>query len=65
MVTGAMAVIRQGRKSNFANKPWLAELMARKPVTVAAVALANKNARTAWVLLARGETYRRPKINAA
>ncbi len=65
MVTGAMAVIRQGRKSNFADKPWLAELMARKPVTVAAVALANKNARTAWVLLARGETYRRPKINAA
>jgi transposase len=65
MVTGAMAVIRQGRKSNFADKTWLAELLARKPVKVAAVALANKNARTAWTLLARDETYRRPEINAA
>ncbi len=58
MVAGAMAVIRQGRKTNFANRPWLADLMARKPTKVAAVALANKNARTAWALLATGDRYR-------
>ena len=58
LVAGAMAVIRHGRKTGFKNDPWLADLIARKPAKVAAVALANKNARTAWALLATGETYR-------
>ena len=60
LVAGAMAVIRHGRRTNFENHPWLADLMRRKPAKVAAVALANKNARTAWALLANGEIYRRP-----
>ena len=60
LVTGAMAVIRQGRKTGFEKTPWLADLMGRKPTKVAAVALANKMARVVWVLLNTGETYRRP-----
>ncbi len=60
LVAGAMSVIRHGRKTNFETNPWLADLVHRKPAKVAAVALANKNARTAWALLANGETYRRP-----
>ena len=60
LVAGAMAVIQHGRKSNYAKTPWLADLMARKPTKVAAVALANKMARTAWALLDTGEVYRRP-----
>ena len=60
LVAGAMSVIRQGRKKNFENNPWLAALVYRKPTKVAAVALANKNARTAWAVLANGETYRQP-----
>jgi transposase len=32
----------------------------RKPRKVVAVALANKMARVAWVLMTRGEVYRRP-----
>ena len=55
-----MAVIQHGRKTNFAKTPWLADLMARKPTKVTAVALANKTARIAWALLVDGETYRRP-----
>jgi transposase len=58
LVAGAMSVIRHGRKSNFEKRPWLANLMAHKPAKVAAVALANKNARTAWALLVSGERYR-------
>jgi len=60
LVAGAMAVIRHGRKTGFRGNPWLADLLNRKPAKAAAVALANKNARTAWALLASGEVYRRP-----
>ena len=64
LVAGAMSVIRHGRKNNFAKRPWLAGLVARKPAKVAAVALANKNARTAWALLVSGERYRPPVTSA-
>ena len=57
-IAGAMSVIRHGRKTNFEKNPRLADLVRRKPSKVTAVALANKNARTAWALLAIGETYR-------
>ncbi len=60
LVTGAMAVIRHGRKTNFEKSPWLGDLMGRKPTKVAAIALANKMARVVWVLLNTGESYRRP-----
>jgi transposase len=40
-------------------------LLARRPFKVVAVALANKMARVAWALLARGGTYRAPAIAAA
>ena len=36
---------------------WLEGLLARRPKRVATVALANKMARIAWVVLARGETF--------
>ncbi len=60
LVAGAMSVIRQGRKRNFEKNPWLADLVHRKSTKVAAVALANRIARTAWALLATGESYRQP-----
>ena len=60
LVVGATAVIRHGRKTNFESNPWLSALMPRKPTKVVAVALANKIARTAWALMATGETYRQP-----
>ena len=58
LVAGAMSVIRHARRKDPASMPWRAGLMERRPLKVAAVALANKIARMAWVVLMRGETYR-------
>ncbi len=60
LVAGAMSVIRQAKRRGTSNLPWLDQLIANKPTKVAAVALANKMARIAWVLLMRDETYRKP-----
>ncbi len=59
LVAGAMTVIRHARR-NGTSDPWLANIIADKPTKLAAVALANKNARIAWALLRHGGTYRRP-----
>lgn len=58
LITGAMAVIRHSARRPSAGPTWLGELLARKPRMVAAVALANKTARIAWAIMARGDTYR-------
>lgn len=59
LVVAATGMIRRVRAKPDVS-PWLAQLLARKPAKMAAVALANKLARIAWALLARGETYRAP-----
>ena len=56
LVSGAMAVIQRAHPKR--SSPWLLALLARKPRKLAAVALANKMARVAWVLIARNQTYR-------
>jgi transposase len=57
LIHGARAVIRVvERKAGYAQS-WLARLMGRRNKNVAAVALANKNARTVWALLAHGRDY--------
>ena len=64
LVVGAHAVLRYA-KQNPEKYPWLAQLLARRPFKVVAVALANKMARVAWALLAKGGTYRAPVLAAA
>jgi len=44
--------------------PWLTSLLSRKPRLVAAVALANKTARVAWVIMSRQDTYRHAAATA-
>ncbi len=63
LFSGAMAIIRHAKQRG--NPPWLADLIARKPPKVVAVALANKTARIAWALLQHGGTYQRPSAVAA
>jgi transposase len=38
----------------------VAGVLARRPTKVAAIALANKLARMAWAMMARGERYKEP-----
>jgi transposase len=64
LVVGAHAVLKRARHQPE-RYPWVTRLLARKPFRVVAVALANKMARTAWALLAKGGTYRAPALAAA
>jgi transposase len=59
-VAGAFAVIRYAKIYGTKYRPWVAALLARRPTKVAAIALANKLARMAWALMARGERYNYP-----
>ena len=65
LVIGATAVLRHPKLRARAGGPWLKALLARRPARVATVALANKNARIAWALLAREEHYRARPTGAA
>jgi transposase len=65
LTVGALAVIRYAETHGTAHRPWLARLLERRPAKVAAIALANKIARMAWVIMARGERYREPTLQTA
>jgi len=61
LIVGAMAVVRYAER-NGTKRPWLVQLLARRKAKVAAVALANKNARMIWAMMASGERYREPQV---
>ena len=63
LVVGAVSMLRRA-KLNPQRYPWVTRLLARRPFKVVAIALANKMARVAWALLAKGGTYR-PRLAAA
>ena len=62
---GALAVIRYAKIHGIGHRPWLTTLLARRPTKVAAIALANKLARMAWAMMAKGERYKEPIALAA
>ena len=56
LIHGARSVIRVAEHKPNAD-PWIKKLLARRNKNIAAVALANKNARTIWALLAHDREY--------
>jgi|SRR5271166_3564 transposase len=58
MVLGAANMARHAKAKPDQARAWLLGVMARRPVKVAMVAQAAKNARIAWALLRSGDDYR-------
>jgi transposase len=57
LVIGATSMIRRAKDRPDAVDPRLVALLARKPAKLVSVAIANKMARIAWVIMTRGQTY--------
>ena len=60
LIVGMTSLVRRAKYKPESVDPYVADLLARKPVRVATVAMANKAARIAWAIMARGGTYRSP-----
>ena len=68
LILGASSHLRQERargRTNGIRDPWLAGLLARRPVKVATVARAAKTARVIWALLAKDRDYRTQLLQPA
>jgi transposase len=57
LIHGARAVIQAATNKTDPRSRWIVGVAARRHKNVAAVALANKNARIAWALIVRGGAY--------
>ena len=58
LIHGARSAIVAAQRKTVNTNVWLASLLNRRHPTVAAAALANKNVRTVWALLAHGREFR-------
>jgi transposase len=59
LIQGARAYIHKAKLGNTVKDQWLLALIDRAGTGKAAVALANKNVRTAWALLTQGTEYQK------
>ena len=64
LITGAMAVVRWATRRGAPEGSWLWRMLQRKPRMLVAVALANRMARIAWALMAKGGVYKDPTVAA-
>ena len=65
LISGMTSLVRRNLHHPTRADPKINALLARKPLRVATVAMANRAARTIWAIMVRGETYREPLPLAA
>jgi len=65
LIHGARSVLRHLKSRGDQTHSWVARLVVRRNRNVAAVALANKNARVAWALLAHQREFKPDYVSAA
>ena len=58
LIHGARAAVQRAAQKSDSRSAWINRLCQRRGKNISAVAVANKNARILWALLARGEVYR-------
>lgn len=58
LIHGARSAILAAKNKVDNTNGWLSNLLNRRHPNIAAVALANKNVRTVWALLAHGRVFR-------
>ena len=62
LIQGARAYVHRAKHGTTTKDKWLLALIDRSGAGKAAVALANKNVRTAWALITQGTEYRKTKF---
>jgi transposase len=65
LIHGARGLVAVLHRPSVMPRPWLLALVGRRPVNVAATALAHKTARAVWAMLTRQEAWRAPVRTAA
>ena len=65
LIHGARAVLRVSETKNDSLNCWLQKLCSRRNKNIAAVALANKNARIIWAILTKKTNYQMDDVAAA
>jgi transposase len=65
LIHGARAIVGTSFRKDVTPRPWLKQLLARRSVNVAAVAVAHKTARAVWAMVTREEGYRGIAARAA
>jgi transposase len=63
LIHGARSAIRVAQLKPRNTNIWLAKLLNRRHQNIAAVALANKNARTVWAMMAHGREFKADYIS--
>jgi transposase len=65
LVTGMTSLVRRNRHQPNSADPRVNALLARKPLRLATVAMANRAARAIWAIMVRGEVHRTPALGSA
>ena len=65
LVIGMTSLVRRARAKPSSVDPRISRMLERRPARVVTVAAANRTARIAWAIMAKGGVYQKPTLQAA